>query len=201
MLRKAKRRKTAELAYIVGVALGDGNLSNPNGRAVRLRVSCDAKYPNLINRIQQVIQKSFPNNKVSKVLKPRNCVDVSCYSNEWEQILGWQAKKGPKHKQNADIPKWVFSKKKYLVNCIKGLIETDGSVYTDRGYKMVMFVSVISGLANSVYNGIKILGFEPHLYKLENQRNQDGFPKQTLYHVRVSKNTENFLNLIQPNKN
>lgn len=31
-------------AYIIGVAIGDGNLSNSNGRAVRLRVTCDNKY-------------------------------------------------------------------------------------------------------------------------------------------------------------
>lgn len=31
------------LAYVIGIAFGDGNLSNPNGRAVRLRVSCDKK--------------------------------------------------------------------------------------------------------------------------------------------------------------
>jgi len=39
------------LAYVVGVALGDGNLSNPNGRATRLRITCDAKYPRLARKI------------------------------------------------------------------------------------------------------------------------------------------------------
>ena len=41
------------LAYIIGVALGDGNLSNPNGRAVRLRITCDIKYPKIISEIQK----------------------------------------------------------------------------------------------------------------------------------------------------
>lgn len=35
-------------AYVIGVAIGDGNLSNPNGRAVRLRVTWDTKYPALL---------------------------------------------------------------------------------------------------------------------------------------------------------
>jgi len=39
-------------AYLIGVALGDGNLSNPNGRAVRLRITCDTKYPALIAKIR-----------------------------------------------------------------------------------------------------------------------------------------------------
>ena len=40
------------LAYIIGIALGDGNLSNPNKRAVRLRITCDTGYPGLIENIK-----------------------------------------------------------------------------------------------------------------------------------------------------
>jgi LAGLIDADG-like domain len=200
MIKKVDKRKKSILAYIVGVALGDGNLSNPNGRAVRLRVSCDAKYPNLINNIKSAIQEVFPENRVSTVKKSRNCVDVSCYSNQWEDLLGWEARGGPKHRQNVNIPHWIFSRKKYLVNCLKGLIETDGSVYEDRGYQMMMFTTVIPGLAESFNRGVKNLGFQPHLYKLENQKTQNGGAKQTLYHVRLSKNVKDFVKLVKPKK-
>jgi len=44
MFRRVSEDKKLH-AYIVGLALGDGNLSNPNGRAVRLRITCDKKYP------------------------------------------------------------------------------------------------------------------------------------------------------------
>ena len=37
-------------AYVIGLAIGDGGLSNPNGRAVRLRITCDIKYPLLIEK-------------------------------------------------------------------------------------------------------------------------------------------------------
>src|SRR3989338_9217420 len=47
--RLSKNKKLK--AYVVGLSLGDGNLSNPNGRAVRLRITCDKKYPNLIQNI------------------------------------------------------------------------------------------------------------------------------------------------------
>jgi hypothetical protein len=33
------------LAYLKEIALGDGNISNPNGRAFRMRITCDLKYP------------------------------------------------------------------------------------------------------------------------------------------------------------
>lgn len=200
MLRKIDKRKKSVLAYVIGVALGDGNLSNPNGRAVRLRVSCDAKYPNLVNNIKKAIQTVFPENKVSTVNKPRNCVDISCYSNQWEELLGWKAKGGPKHKQNVNMPAWIFKSKKYLANCLKGLIETDGSIYEDRGYQMMMFTTIIPGLAESFNLGVKNLGFEPHLYKLESQKTKNGSEKQTLYHVRLSKDVKNFVKLVKPKK-
>ena len=78
-------------AYIIGIALGDGNLSNPNSRAVRLRVTCDKKYPKLYNFVKFSIKKLLPDNKVSIVNKKRNCLDISCYSNKWEKILGWNS--------------------------------------------------------------------------------------------------------------
>ncbi len=71
------------LAFVVGVALGDGNLSNPNGRAVRLRVTCDVKYKRVIEDIQSAIAVLMPHNKVSIIKRTENCVDVSCYSNHW----------------------------------------------------------------------------------------------------------------------
>ena len=72
------------VAYVVGVALGDGNLSNPNGRAVRLRVTCDKKYPYLITKIEKAIRIVAPQNKVGRINRDTN-MDVYCYSNGWRR--------------------------------------------------------------------------------------------------------------------
>lgn len=56
------KKEKKVLAYIVGVALGDGNLSNPNGRAVRLRITCDAKYPLLSQKIIANLKILLPKN-------------------------------------------------------------------------------------------------------------------------------------------
>jgi hypothetical protein len=47
-------------AYVIGLAIGDGNLSNPNGRAVRLRITCDTKYPALIDKISTALKQLLP---------------------------------------------------------------------------------------------------------------------------------------------
>src|SRR4030042_3368563 len=123
------------LAYIIGAALGDGNLSNPNKRAARLRITCDKKYNSVINNFTQSIQIILPTNKVSITNRKDNCVDISCYANKWEKLLGWKADGGSKYDQNVRIPKWIATNKKFILICLRGLFETDGSIYMDRKYK------------------------------------------------------------------
>ena len=187
-------QRDANLAYVVGVAIGDGNLSNPNGRAVRLRVSCDAKYPLLIEKISFAIQAALPENKVSLIVRKNNCVDVSCYSNQWEEILGWKAKGGPKWAQQVSIPEWIRTDNSLSLSCIRGLIETDGSIFLDRGYKTVNFVTVIPSLANQVSDLIRKNGFSCNTQKYI-QKN--GKIKHT---IRISKNAEEFIRAVDVRK-
>lgn len=91
------------LAYVVGIALGDGNLSNPNGRATRLRVTCDLQYPHLARRITRCLRALLPDNRVGSVRKRSRCIDISCYSNHWEQLLGWRVDRGSKITQGVSI--------------------------------------------------------------------------------------------------
>lgn len=183
------------LAYLVGVALGDGNLSNPNGRAVRLRVTCDVKYPQIIKRIMRSIRVILPKNKVSPVLREKqNCVDVSCYSNQWEKLLGWRADGGTKEIQKVSVPSWIKKSKIYCYPCLKGLIETDGSVYVDRGYKMVNFTNIVPTLVKDVEEMIQKIGFLSHTQK-SIQRNG-----KIKYVVRISKNSDAFLKKLKIEK-
>jgi DNA-binding transcriptional regulator WhiA len=182
------------LAYIIGVALGDGNLSNPNGRAIRLRISCDTKYKRIIKEIISSLEKIFPDNKVSIVKRTEHCIDISCYSNKLEDMLGWKVGYGSKEKQKVSIPKWIKRSKKYKISCLRGLFETDGSVYIDRKYLMANFVTIIPTLASDVLEIITDLGFRPNrqLFKAKN-----GKIKHT---IRISKNTTNFIRLINIRK-
>jgi len=177
------------LAYIIGVAIGDGNLSNPNGRAVRLRITCDLKYKGLIAKISATVQKLLPNNKVSIINRASTYCDISCYSNKWESLLGWRAKGGSKYKQNVSVPDWIKLNKKYSTSCLRGLLETDGSIYKDRGYKMVNFVTIIPKLSSDVVEIIKNIGFLPNIYKITST-------PIARYTIRVSKNVDLFLKAV-----
>jgi DNA-binding transcriptional regulator WhiA len=186
-------------SYIIGLAIGDGNLSNPNNRAVRLRITCDQKYPLLKQRIIDCLELLLPDNKVNIVERKETCCDISVFSNHLENLLGWKAKKGSKFSQKVTIPNWIKSKKEYKINCLKGLIETDGCIYNDRGYRMVMFSTIIPKLANDVYKIINSLGFQPHIYKIKGKKDHN-LNKKTIYRIRLSKNISKFLNIVQPEK-
>ena len=183
----------ALVAYIIGVALGDGNLSNYSGRAARLRVTCDKKYPELLTRIQKSIRKILPDNKI-QIVNRKGCFDVSCYSNYWPKILGWHPDKGSKYVQKVKIPVWILEDPKYTRKCLKGLFETDGCIYIDRKYKMANFVSTIPSLAMQVYESIKFLGYRPNL--------QTVVPKigKEKYTIRLSRNAEKFIKEINMEK-
>ena len=102
--------------------------------------------------------------------------------------------------QKVSIPVWIKEDNKYKISCLRGLIETDGSIYNDRGYRMMMFTSIIPKLANDFYDIIISLGFKPHIYKIDKNKLISNWNQQTLYHVRLSKNVGEFLDLVKPEK-
>jgi LAGLIDADG-like domain len=184
-------------AYVIGVAIGDGNLSNPNGRAVRLRITCDTNYPALIAKIRAALEQLLPQNKVSVVGSPGNYINLSVYSNHFESLLGWKASGGSKQHQAVRTPAWVCEDRSLSIRCLQGLIETDATVYTDRGYQMVAFSTVIAGLAQQVDVMMRDLGFRPRVYRVRQSAGKTSFK----YHVRLSRDVPAFLLLVQPLKN
>ena len=141
------------------------------------------------------IRTVMPNNKTSFVMRKSNgCVDISCYSNRWEELLGWQAGKGSKFYQKVSIPEWIFNRKNFAAACLKGLIETDGSIYRDRGYWMVNFVTTIPKLADDAMKLFLKTGFRPNLYKLNRST-------RTKYTIRLSQDADRLVKLLQLAKN
>jgi DNA-binding transcriptional regulator WhiA len=187
-------------AYIIGLAVGDGNLSAPRGTTC-LRITCDNKYPVLRNRIIDSLKLLLPNNKVGAIKNPKNCTNVYVYSNHLENLLGWKAANGSKFVQNVSTPKWIYQAMEYKIHYLKGIIETDGSIYYDRGYPMVMITTIIKDLAMELKSIIDSLGFKSYVYEIDGRKNKYNYQKQIEYHIRISKDVQKFLDLVQPNKN
>lgn len=153
-----------------------------------------------MKRIIFSLQQLLPENKVGIVEKERNCTDISVYSKHLEPLLGWYAKRGSKFVQNVSVPTWIKSDKEYIINCLRGLFETDGSVYFDRGYKMAIFSTIIKKLAEDVDNLIFSLGFTPHFYEIMRATDVKKLKVTPKYQVRLSKNVTEFLDLVNIDK-
>lgn len=174
----------------MGLALGDGNLSNPNGRAVRLRITCDQRYPKLLRHIVKSLQLLFPDNAVN-IVNRRSCADVSVYSNALPDLLEWRWDGGPKDKQNVAVPLWIKRNAIYTKECLRGLLQTDGSLYDDRGYPMINFVNTCKNLAHDALFMMQCLGYALNMQKLKQSN------KKIKHTIRLSKNVRRFVNEIK----
>ena len=142
----------------------------------------------MIKNIIKNLEIIFPNNKVSTVDRI-NAVDISVYSNDLENILGWKAKNGSKIAQKVNVPIWIKQNSTYQKECLRGLFQTDGSLYYDRGYIMANFTSVCCTLIKDVEEMLKNIGFEVKARKVIDKG-------RIKYVIRISKNTEKFIRLI-----
>lgn len=194
-LRHHFNMRNSNTAYVIGAALGDGNLSNPNGRATRLRISCDAKYPDLITRIGRSLEIMLPDNSINSVDRG-NCIDVYCYSNKLEVILGWKADSGSKYVQRTRVPQWIFQRDTYIRACLKGLIETDGSIFIDRTYTHINFTTIIPELAEDVENMLQVLGYIYSIQRIQEKR-ENVKPK---YVIRICKRSHEFIRELKIDK-
>lgn len=178
-------------AYIVGVALGDGNLSNSNGRAIRLRITCDTKYPKIEKEIIKNLKILLPDNAVHVVLRKKTYKDVSIYSNKLALLLPWKVGAGSKLVQEVHVPKWIMMRKIYKRSCLLGLLQTDGSIYLDRGYLMVNFVNHCQALAHDIYSMMQSLGYRPTWH-------ETATPLGAIkYTVRLARNSQKFIDEIK----
>ena len=190
-----ERRQQKALAYIIGIALGDGNLSNSNGRAIRLRITCDAKYPKIADEILDGLKIILPTNKTSIVRVPgkNTFFNISIYSNKFAEWMPWEVGMGSKLKQSPKIPLWIRKDKVLAKECIRGLLQTDGSIYKDRDYQMINFVNYVEPLARDVESILKEFGFRPNFSQLPVRNHFK-------YTVRVARDTQKLITALNLHK-
>ena len=148
-----------DLAYLIGVYLGDGHLAKQE-RTELLDIACDIKYPSMIVRISSLVFRVFGKSPSLYTDKQSNCVHVRLYGTGISQIMGFQLV--PKSKQEAYIPEWIKSNLVFSRNCMRGLFETDGYLHhrTGRTKSVVIgFSNTISTLLDEVEQTLYTLGY------------------------------------------
>ena len=80
-------------------------------------------------------------------------------------------KVGNKLKQNLSIPEWILRSPKYIIPCIRGMVDTDGSVVIEThliknkkySYPRLNFTSASPILVGQTVHLLEKLGFHPKI--------------------------------------
>lgn len=173
---RALRRKIAypekseDLVEFIGIMLGDGGITRKQ-ISITLHSEDDREYFQFVFGLVKKLFKVEPGvykRKDSRTI----CLQVS-RMNLVDFLVHLGLKKGNKVKQGVDIPKWIKGRKKFEIACLRGLIDTDGGIFTHRykvngklcAYKKMCFGSHSKPLLESVDKILSGLGFTPKIKK------------------------------------
>jgi len=160
-------QKSNELAEFIGVMLGDGHLGKSH-RAGHYTVKIcggidDLEY--LTKFIMPLFSKLFE--KRLRMFRCKGSKAVILYAYDKDVVCTLEhygLKPGNKKNNDARIPSWVFSDNGYLEACVRGIFDTDGTVFPKSANPEVPqleLASNIEGIQETFRRGLLQLGFKP----------------------------------------
>jgi len=197
--------KNVEIAEILGNALGDGSFVKMKSGKLRFQLRGHLKedrdhYDNfIIPAFNKRIAYPLTGKKVGILIyKKRNSYGIGTESKAVSKFLkSIGLPIGTKKEIN--VPEWIKSNKENEKAFLRGLMDTDGSVYFsnpknntaitfDIGFTSKVFVK-------EIYNILNLLGYNPYLIKPYKKKNPR---EKILYKVRIKRkaDTEKWINEI-----
>lgn len=163
-------KPSEELAEFFGIMMGDGGM-NQRQISITLHNIDDLEYSYFARKL---IKKLF-NIEPSISHREKLSVNVLVISRsglvKYLHSLGLVI--GNKIKQEVDIPQWIKNDNRFSKACIRGLVDTDGCIFTHKykvnnkwySYKKIDFTSASTPLRESVSGVLKDLGMTSSEYR------------------------------------
>jgi len=163
--------KCKELAEFVGILLGDGNIySYSKGKKIgvySVRIADDYKKDKdyHINYIKPLCENLFKINV--RIRNHKNNERFICLDSKElvNFLISIGLKSGDKIKNQISIPSWILENDEFVKACLRGLIDTDGSIYrmSKRDAKLIRidFTNHNRTLLNDTRVAFIKLGFNP----------------------------------------
>lgn len=158
------------LAEFVGIMLGDGGVA-PYHISITLNSNTDRDYVKFVNKLIFKLFKIKPKNYKDRNSKALNIVVHRKSLIEFCQKIG--LKIGNKIKQGLNIPRWILDDDELTKSCIRGLIDTDDSLFIHSykvrsrtySYPKISFTSMSPDLIKTVYQSLIKLRFNVRISK------------------------------------
>lgn len=152
--------RTEQLAFFIGLTLGDGHIGKfPRSEVLRIVLGTDK--PLLWQYTVSVVRTVFAKEPHVRQRKHAACVDITLYQTRLSERLGIPI--GSRRKFVITLPEWIRSNQQYLTACLKGLFEAEGSysfhapTYTHN----LSFSNRNPALLDEVERSLTCLGFHP----------------------------------------
>jgi intein/homing endonuclease len=158
------------LAEFIGIMMGDGSLT-PNQLTITLHYINDHEYGIFVIKLIEFLFDLSPGVFYDRKFSVNRITIARIKLMKYLHNLGLPI--GNKIKQNIDIPQWIKERREYRVACLRGLVDTDGCVFTHSyfvngtryHYKKLDFTSMSQPLLKSVDVILRDVGFHPRLVK------------------------------------
>ncbi len=161
-------KKDSTLAELFGIILGDGGIAKYQLTITLHRIT-DKKYAQyVVNLLKNLfvtkVSKNYRKSVVNIVVSSTNLI---------EYLLENGLKCGSKVKNQIQVPLWIAQNQQFRLQCVRGLVDTDGCVYIDKHiYKGKVYKSLCLDFTNMsvplldfVWNTLLELGLKPKKYK------------------------------------
>ncbi len=159
--------KSADLAEILGIILGDGHIDDSYGSGQYAVKICggedDIKYLDAI--VTSLFVGCF--GKRLKSFRFKKAKAAMYYINDKAivfTLLHYGLKAGNKKKNGSQIPSWIFEDDNQLRACLRGLFDTDGTVFpksSNHNVPQLELTSSIEGIQRTFRQGLLQLGYKP----------------------------------------
>jgi hypothetical protein len=125
-------RLAGEYAYVLGLYLGDGCISEHPRGVAKLRIFLDLKYPEIICEASARIE-GITGRPAGVLRRPSNCVEVYSFWRAWPCLIP-QHGSGKKHERPIALEGWQQRiVRTWPQDLLRGLIQSDGCRFRNTG--------------------------------------------------------------------
>lgn len=155
-------KKDLNFAFLFGLVSGDGHIDK-FPRTEKITIALGIDKPELIDFTASIVEEVFSKKPAVKKTSYSNMVRVSFYQKYISKRL--KVPSGNRGKIRIKIPSWIRTNRKYLLACLRGLYEAEGSlsIHLPTYTYNFAFSNKNTSLLKFVSKSLIDLGFHPEV--------------------------------------